>query len=557
MNRSGERVELPDLPGDLIDLQWAPGGGNLLALTTEAADTPAHDLPYRSTSSADWLASPTYRIWVIDPSGEPPGHLNLQGTHIGAMAWSPDGQHLAYLSDRGVDRDTSLASGLWLRDMDSEESSCLVSPTAPIHGLVWSPDSSRIAYIVSARDNSASALKELWVVDVMTLERRRLGPRLDRSIGQATRGDDERGIGTPNLEWASPSDHVLAIYADGGTSRLGSFGLDGSVEDMVGGHSVLEFSSSSAGVAYTWSNSHAPGELSWFDLAAEAHVDVTDLRNEHLADVELSDTISVSITASDGVGVEGWLTLPEVAKDAPLVLQVHGGPHYPVGERFSFDAERLAAQGVAVLRANPRGSLGYGQEFADGNLGDWGGRDLADLVELVEAAVKIADLNGNRVAVMGESYGGYIAAWAAGSTDRFTAAVVENGIADFLSSVGGSAGPTFWYSELGGAPWVNPSVYLERSAITRLDKVEAAVLVIHCEADATCPIAHGEAIYSGLRELGADVEFVRVPGEGHFFNVFGALTRRLDRTAALDEFLIKHLLPEPRATTSDIEEAAS
>jgi dipeptidyl aminopeptidase/acylaminoacyl peptidase len=240
-----------------------------------------------------------------------------------------------------------------------------------------------------------------------------------------------------------------------------------------------------------------------------------------------------------------------------LVLQVHGGPHYPVGERFSFDAQRLAAQGLALLRANPRGSQGYGQAFADGILGDWGGRDLLDLLELVEQAVRTADLDTERVAIIGESYGGYIALWAAATTQRFSAAVVESGIADFLSSAVGVIGRTFWYSEMAGAPWENPKPYLDRSAITRIDGVTAPVLLIHCEADTTCPITHAEGIHAALRALGRDVEFLRVPAEGHFFNVFGSLSRRLERTATLDAFLVEHLQPGTPSTKTDREEIAS
>ena len=95
------------------------------------------------------------------------------------------------------------------------------------------------------------------------------------------------------------------------------------------------------------------------------------------------------------------------------------------------------------------------------------------------------------------------------------------------------------------------------AAITRIDRVTAPVLVIHCEADATCPVAHGEAIHAALRQLGREVEFLRVPAEGHFFNVFGALNRRLERTAALDEFLVRHLQPLAPAIGTNREEIAT
>lgn len=538
---SGEDLAYSPPPGDAVGLRWAPGGPRLLVIASQVPLLRTHNLPFRVESSVDWKASPRLTAWIVEAGAEPvqvaPGLAD-----VSLADWSPDGQRVALVSGEGVDRDTSIASGLWLWTPATGETECVVPPATPIHALAWSPDGSSVAFLASARNNSASALTELWALDVATGESTRLGADLDRHIGRAVRGDDERAVGAPILTWTPDSVSVLALYAEGGRSRLARFDMVGGWEDVIAGERcVLEFSHGAAGLAYSWSDPLTPGEVSFVDAAGTDH-DVTDVGGDLLAEVELAPTKKVTVTASDGVEVEGWLTVPLAGSaGAPLVLQVHGGPHYPIGERFSFDAQRLAAQGLAVLRANPRGSHGYGQAFADGNLGDWGGRDFDDLLALVDQAVEVAGLDTDRVAVIGESYGGYMSAWAISSSDRFAAAVIESGISDFLSSAGGPVGPTFWYSEMGGAPWENPSLYLERSAITRFDRVTAPVLVIHCEADATCDIANGEAMYAALRELGRDAEFWRVPDEGHFFNVFGALSRRLERTRILDEFLVKHL----------------
>ncbi|CAN5857279.1 S9 family peptidase [soil metagenome] len=552
---AGDETTLTPPPGDATDLEWAPDGGQILVVTAQAPAGVAVDLPYRAESSRDWLPPLRRSAWIVAPKSDPSPIDEVAGD-TSCARWSPDGERIALVSDHGVDQDTSVATGLWAHELISGETECLVALTTPIRALAWSPDGAAIAYLANARDNAASALSELWVVDLATGAQRRLASRLDRSVGSPVRGDDERAIGPPLIVWGPDSGSVLAIYAEGGRSRLARFDLSGSWEDVIADdRCVLEFSVGGAGVAFSWSDPLHPGEISVLDPATGADRQLTDIGDALVTQVELAPTTRISVTASDGVEVEGWLTLPpDRPHGAPLVLQVHGGPHYAVGERFSFDAQRLAARGLAVLRANPRGSHGYGQAFADGNLGDWGGRDFEDLLELVDESIGRADLDTNRVAVIGESYGGYIAAWAVGSSDRFCAAVVENGIADFLSASAGAIGPTFWHSELGGPPWVNPGLYLERSAITRIDRVTVPLLVIHCEADTTCPISHGEAIHAALRELDREVEFLRVPAEGHFFNVFGALNRRLERTAVLDEFLVRHLQPLSPATVSHREE---
>lgn len=550
---SGESWPLRPPPGDLLDLRWAADGSRLLALTvTTTTPPPRGGQPYRASSTTDFKPVAAQQAWILEPDADPTPVGATLG-NISLADWSPDGEWIAVVSDRDVDRDTSTAAGLWLWNVATGESKCLVPSAVPIHAVSWSPDGSAIAYLAAARDNANSALNHLHVVDVDSRTSRQLAVGLDRSLGKAVRGDDERAVGNPILAWSPDSTSLSVIYADGGRSRLARIGLDGGHDDLIADETcVLEFSHGASGIAYSWSDSKTPGEVSWFHEASGRTKQLTDLS---LSGVSLASTTRVSTIASDGVSLDGWLTLPPGASEAPLVLQVHGGPHYAIGERFSFDAQRLAAQGIAVLRANPRGSQGYGQAFADGNLGDWGGRDFDDLMELVDEVVRTAPVDPDRIAVIGESYGGYMAAWAAGSSNRFSAVVVENGIADFLSSAGGSIGPTFWHAELGGAPWENPSLYLERSVVTRLNRVVAPVLVIHCEQDATCPIAHGEAIHAALRDLGREVEFLRVPEEDHFFNVFGALSRRLNRTEVLDGFLVKHLLGDVPSSRPNKESA--
>ncbi|NNF63244.1 MAG: S9 family peptidase [Acidimicrobiia bacterium] len=552
---AGDEWVIPAPSGDLVDLRWAPDGLRLVALTATTRPPPTRRQPYRVTSSDDFAPIVAHDAWILEPDADPA----IIGEDLGNATiadWSPDGGRIAVVSDKGVNRDRSLASGLWMWDLTTGNSECLVPPVVPIYAIAWSPDGRSIAYLAAARNNANSAINHLWVYDLESRTGRRLADGLDRSVGKPVRGDDERAIGSPILSWSG--DSVTAIYAEGGRSRLARFGLDGSFENVIASDlCVLEFSQGAAGIAYSWSDPLTPGEISWLDTTRGTTRQVTHLGESDLADVQIAPTTEVSVVASDGVRVDGWLTVPDSPSPSPLVLQVHGGPHYAIGERFSFDAQRLAAQGIAVLRANPRGSQGYGQAFADGNLGDWGGRDFEDLMELLDEVTDRESIDANRVAIIGESYGGYMAAWAAGTVDRFEAVVVESGIADFLSSAGGTVGPTFWYSELGGAPWDNPTLYMERSPITRLHRVTAPVLLIHCEKDEMASITQSEAIYAGLRDLGREVEFLRVPEEGHFFNVFGALSRRLERTAVLDTFLAKHLgaeavhqQPEPKEIDS-------
>ncbi|MCI0545393.1 MAG: prolyl oligopeptidase family serine peptidase, partial [Actinobacteria bacterium] len=356
--------------GDLVDLRWAPDGHRLVAITSVSPPEKGHDLPYPVRSSTGWVTGPHHAAWIME-TGRQPVRVGERLDNITITDWSPDADRLAVVSDQGVDRDTSLGNGIWLLWASSGEASRLVEPNRPISALAWSPDGEFIAYLAAARDNANSAINELWVVELSSGEVSRVAPNFDRSLGKPVRGDDERAIGPPILVWDDDALGLLAVFAEGGHSRLGRFGVAGDVEIVGVGHDcVLEFDVGASGLAISWSDSETPGEVSWVDRAGGS-TQVSGVGESLMSQVSIAPTERITVMASDGVEVEGWLTLPPEPAGAALVLQVHGGPHYAVGERFSFDAQRLAGRGFAVLRANPRGSQGYGQAFADGNLGDW------------------------------------------------------------------------------------------------------------------------------------------------------------------------------------------
>ena len=201
----------------------------------------------------------------------------------------------------------------------------------------------------------------------------------------------------------------------------------------------------------------------------------------------------------------------------------------------------FAAQGYRFLIANPRGSQGYGVAFATEIRTRWGGPDFDDLLAVVDHVVELGLADPQRVAIMGESYGGYMAAWAIGRTDRFAAAIAENPITDLRTVTSQGGGPTFWDSEMGGSPWAEPERYAAQSPITHVERMTTPLLLIHAELDGNCPIAQSEALHAALRALDRDVTFVRIPGEGHLVNLFGRPSRRRARQSIIDDFLARHL----------------
>lgn len=507
--------------GGVAGFDWSPDGGRVVAFgpggRPGAPRAPATELAVHDVEAARWLELDSHPF-----------------TEVGSVRWSPTGDIAV------IGKTPSHPGALWILDPDDHGWSEVLAWNGPMNSIAWSPDGSTLAFTGHPHGSAGWINHELWLIDPGGADPIQLAPNLDRSIGQTVRGDDERGIAPVDIRWAG--DRVIAAFADGGRGVVAAFGPDGTVDPIFeGDRSALDFDVAASGdIAISWSDSMTPGEVSV--LTDDGETVVTDVSTSWTRQARLAPTTTLDHPRMDGGLAQGWLTEPLATDDpAPLVVQVHGGPHYPIGHRFSFDAQRLAAQGLAVLRCNPRGSQGYGADHAAGIHRDWGGADFDDVVALVERAAGRDGIDHDRIAIMGESYGGFMTNWALAHSDRFAAGVSENGISDLTSLGSGPNGPGFWHLEMEGSPTERPMEYRERSPITHAGSIHAPLLLVHAEEDRTCPIAQSEMLREAIASRGGDVTLIRIPGEEHFVNVYGRPSRRIEKTQRIDWFLLEHL----------------
>jgi dipeptidyl aminopeptidase/acylaminoacyl peptidase len=448
--------------------------------------------------------------------------------------WSPDGSRLAFLA------------GGRLRVVERGGAGSWAAPgRGPVLALAWGPSGRDIAYLAPGEPDEADVDVRLfrWRVGAGT-EVTELASGWDRSLGSTVRSDDARGSGPPALAWSAATGRIYFTVADGGRGRLGwADAEDGGHSYLVGGdRACLDPSLDRDGrvVAFVSTSPAEPGEVYLVQADGTGERRVTDA-NPWLRSITLADTLAVTARDPDGRTVEGWVTaLPGAAR--PLVVSVHGGPHYAVGWRFSFEAQRLAARGYAVLTPNPVGSGGYGRAFATAIRGGWGTSDWASLEALIDAAAALPGIDAGRVAITGVSYGGYLAMWAATRSERFGAVISENGISNLLAEWGAEQDGGAWLSaELGGPPWERPEAYVASSPIAAADRIRAPLLLIHAELDANCPIGQSEQMLAALRALGREAELLVITGEGHLMNLVGRPSRRLARARAVDRWLDLHL----------------
>ena len=227
----------------------------------------------------------------------------------------------------------------------------------------------------------------------------------------------------------------------------------------------------------------------------------------------------VEAQADDGTRVRSWLVLPEEASadsPAPLLLWIHGGPYMSFnGWSWRWNPWLLAARGYAVLLPDPALSTGYGQDMLRRAWGTWGPRTFADLMAAVDAAAARDDVDGERTAAMGGSFGGYMANWVAGHTDRFKAVVTHASLWDLESFSSSTDLPPAWTAEFGD-PDTSPERYRAASPHRAADGVRTPVLVIHGDKDYRVPIGQGLQLWWDLMRREVDAKFLYFPNENHW-----------------------------------------
>jgi dipeptidyl aminopeptidase/acylaminoacyl peptidase len=209
---------------------------------------------------------------------------------------------------------------------------------------------------------------------------------------------------------------------------------------------------------------------------------------------------------------------------------IHGGPFTQYGWRAFDEAQVYAAAGYAVVMGNPRGSSGYGEAHGRAVIGDVGTVCGADLMALLDRALKAEDLDGTRVGVLGGSHGGFMTTWlAAQHPDRFKAAVSERAVNATDSFVGSS--DIGWFFP--GALWGDEP---DKSPLTHVDRITAPMLIIHSEQDWRCPVEQAQRLFVALRLRGAPAEMLLFPGEGHEMSRSGLPSHRVARFEAILEW---------------------
>ncbi len=322
------------------------------------------------------------------------------------------------------------------------------------------------------------------------------------------------------------------VYNDSGRSVIAAIPPEGGrVEDLLRRDMIVVDAHAAGGrLAFIASSPVEPPEV--FALSGPGKAEKVSRVNEWLVrKASLSRPVRVEVEAG-GDRVEGWVLLPpdyEEGRRYPLILFIHGGPKAMYGYGFYPEMQLFASEGFIVAYANPRGSDGYSEEFADIR-GRYGEDDYEQLMKFVDIVVEKFPVDTERMAVTGISYGGYMTNVIVTKTDRFRAAVSENGIADWIADYWASdIGYWFDPDQIGGTPLDNLDEYVKRSPAFHVDKVRTPLLIIHSLEDYRCFVDQALAMHAALLSRGKESRLVVFRKGSHGHSVSASPRHRIKR----------------------------
>jgi len=549
----GEARRLTDLPGGVREIAWAPDGSRLacVAIVRPPAEGEAERarpvvvdrLGYKA-DGIGLLAGARAQLFVVGLDGGPARQLTFGDSRVSGPAWSPDGAAIAYSDATHADRDIDQASHVFVVAAAGGQPRRVTGGPGVALCPAWTPDARRLVFI--GRPRADHLMNGLHVVDAAGGQSAPLLPGFDRTVMAGAPGYPG---GPPRVD---ADGRVTFCARIGGCVHLFRAGLDGGVvEPLVSGDDrvVSGFSTAGGAIAFVASDACQPGDV-FLRGADGAERRLTELNRELLAEAPPVRPERRVFTAPDGVHVEAFVYRPAGGGRAPLLLDVHGGPHNAFAAALTgayLYRQELVARGWCVVAPNPRGSDGYGLDFLEGVRGGWGRLDQQDFEAAIDGLVAEGAADPDRLAVTGYSYGGFTTAWLIGQTRRFRAAVAGGVVTNLSSMYGGSdTGGSLALHELGSEPFQSWAPFDELSPVRHAARIETPLLMLHGESDDRCPIGQAEDLFTLLRRRRREVRMVRYPGASHLFIVNGRLSHRRDYQRRLVDWVTEHVADRPR-----------
>ncbi|BCL78431.1 putative peptidase YuxL [Ktedonobacteria bacterium brp13] len=492
-------------------------------------------------------------LFLIEATGGEPRQLTDGDWNDGDAAWSPDGTRIAFISDRSEERWRWPVGDIYTLTIQNNDLQKYTDSTLGCISPSWSSDGKKIAFLASPKFRSAGQVYLYTIlIEGQDHALTNLSPNFEGSCSEATNSDMGDEHMAPPPVWSADDQSLYVLATHRGASRVFTFASTTPTEKPAtltpGEVHVRDFSIDAAKktISLLLSDTLHPGDIfiSATDASSEPRA-LTHVNESLLNDLTLSHPEQFAYEGADGWSIDGWVMKPQdfdPAKKYPLVVEIHGGPQTQYGYGFFHEMQLLVAQGYIVLYTNPRGSLGYGFDFADAVRKDWGERPGIDIMKGLEAVVKEGYVDEERIAVTGGSYGGYMTNWLVGHYDTFKVAVTDRCVSNLASMFGSSdLGWDLSVENLDTTPWESLDEYMEMSPIKYVQNIHTPLLIIHSEQDLRCNIEQADQLFASLKWLGREVRMVRFEGQSHGLSRGGHPHSRLERLRHITSWFAKYL----------------
>jgi dipeptidyl aminopeptidase/acylaminoacyl peptidase len=486
------------------------------------------------------LAGKRNHLFTVKSTGGKPRQVTRGEFDVGAYTWSPTGKEIAYVTNKERDQDASHIKDIYVMPAKGGEAQKITDGIHEISNLTWSKHG--IAYYGSDFHARGATNTDLWVMKLGEKPVNLTGA-WDRSLERGIGSDLRFGTPDPGPVWGPDGADIYFLTGEVPNSSVYKVNLDSrKVEQITAEVSVDGFSYSSdfRVLAYNAMTAMEPCELY---IGGKK---VTRFNDKHLKSLWISKPEQYTWVNEKAESIDGWVMKPIGFKEDakyPTILQIHGGPLAIYGDGIYQEFQLLTSAGYVVIYTNPRGSGGYGEEYASALNGRYGTVDHKDVMDFTHDAIKrFSFIDAGRLGVTGGSYGGYLTNWIITQTDQFKAAVACRSTCDRYSHHGYSDFG-FKHGESGnmGYPWRDEDKLLTQSPLRYAENVVTPTLFIHSENDLRCPIQQAEEFFVALMEQGVDTELVRFPDENHELSRSGKPKHREERFHHILRWFDKYL----------------
>ncbi len=530
--RGGEAKKITDIKGDLEEYVWSPDGKKIAMVIKDQDFSDTAKSKTRNPFVMDryhfkediegYIENRYSHLYVFDITSKKTDTLTKGNYDESSPVWSPDGKQLAFVSNRSADPDRNDNTDIWI--MDAKPGASLKQITTwpgADRDPQWSPDGKLIAYLQSSSNEAFTMYgqNKLAIVSVNG----GTSPLFIKPIDRPVR----------DIHWSKNGQMISLLLTDDRKQYIGQINMkDSSFKTISTGEVFLNIESipSSEALVACISSSQLPVEL--YAVENDAVRRLTHVQDSFINPIQLSTVEGFKSTSKDGTKISGILYRPADApanQKLPLILFIHGGP---VGQdEFSFDLSRqiLSAAGYAVAAVNYRGSNGRGLDFTRAIIGDWGNKEVMDIMGAADYLVEKGIADADKIGIGGWSYGGILTNYCIATDTRFKAAASGAGSSLQFTMYGVDQYVTQYENEL-GTPWKNPEKWMKLSyPFFKVDKIKTPTLFMAGEKDFNVPSVGAEQMYQALRSIGIPTQLVIYPGQFHGITKPSYQKDRLDR----------------------------